>query len=257
MYEAAIKIAEHVHYESAGTFEFIVDEQGHFYFLEMNTRLQVEHPVTEWVTGVDLVAWQLHQALGQFQLPDSPERRGSAVEVRLYAEDPQNFLPAPGRIGLIHLPGGPFVRSDSAFSEAGEVSVHYDPMIAKLSVWAPTRDEALARMRVALDEIRIESPRLKNGAKVGSLKTNLAFLKRLVRNASVLEGHTATDLIPKNPDLTAEPSDKVSFEAALAASLFRALQDNQVGEISSTKGESSLWAKQARIETLGKRREYI
>src|SRR6185312_10065730 len=120
MFEAAVRIAESVKYAGAGTFEFIVDGKGAFYFLEMNTRLQVEHPVTEWVTGVDLVAWQLLLAEGEFKLPAIPERKGSAIEVRLYAEDPVTFLPAPGPIGVIEMPTGSFVRSDSAFREAGE-----------------------------------------------------------------------------------------------------------------------------------------
>src|SRR5271154_3000569 len=117
MFAAAVKVAEYVKYAGAGTFEFIVDGSGSFYFLEMNTRLQVEHPVTEWVTGVDLVAWQLLLANGEFKLPaEAPERRGSAIEVRLYAEDPQTFLPAPGKLGRIQLPEGPFVRTDTSFT---------------------------------------------------------------------------------------------------------------------------------------------
>ena len=202
MEEAAVRVAKHVKYAGAGTFEFIVDSQGNFYFLEMNTRLQVEHPVTEWVTGVDLVSWQLMLAAGEFKLPQVPERRGSAIEVRLYAEDPHTFLPAPGPIGLIQLSTGAFVRTDSAFSRAGEVSVHYDPMISKVSVWAPTREEAVQRLRVALDEVRVESPKRNDGTRVGSLRTNLSFLKRLVRNETVISGNTTTDLIARNPDLT-------------------------------------------------------
>ena len=104
MFASAIKIAEHVKYAGAGTLEFIVDGKGNYYFLEMNTRLQVEHPVTEWVTGVDLVAWQLLLVAGELKLPEIPKRQGSSIEVRLYAEDPQNFLPAPGPLGLIDLP---------------------------------------------------------------------------------------------------------------------------------------------------------
>ena len=202
MFEAAVRVAEHVKYAGAGTFEFIVDGQGNFYFLEMNTRLQVEHPVTEWVTGVDLVAWQLLLAAGEFTLPSIPDRRGSAIEVRLYAEDPHTFLPAPGPLGLIQMPTGAFVRSDSAFGSEGEVSVHYDPMIAKISVWAPTREETVDRMRVALDEARVEPPHKPDGTQQGSLRTNLSFLRRLVRNETVRGGNTTTDLIASNPALT-------------------------------------------------------
>lgn len=227
MTAAAIQLAKHVNYASAGTFEFIVDAKGNFYFLEMNTRLQVEHPVTEWVTGVDLVAWQLLLASGEFLLPESPPTRGSSLEVRVYAEDPSTFLPAPGAIGAIELPSGPFVRTDSAFQEPGEVSTHYDPMIAKISVWAPTRDEAVDRLRVALDETRIQPPRRPDGTVMGSLRTNLSFLKKLVRNKTVRSGDTTTDLIAQNPDLTDAQGPALSLEAALASSLHQLLQDSQ------------------------------
>ncbi|MBI2711511.1 MAG: ATP-grasp domain-containing protein [Bdellovibrio sp.] len=232
MQEAAVRVAETVKYAGAGTFEFIVDENGNFYFLEMNTRLQVEHPVTEWVTGVDLVAWQLLLAAGELKLPGVPDARGSSIEVRLYAEDSRTFLPAPGQLGLIHLPNGPFVRSDSAFSEAGEVSVHYDPMIAKLSVWGQTRDEALGRLRVALDEVRIEPPKRLDGTFVGSLRTNLPFLKKLVRNTAVLKGDTATDLISAHPELTATAplgQKVITLEGALAVSIAQILADSESG----------------------------
>jgi acetyl/propionyl-CoA carboxylase alpha subunit len=219
MMEAAVNVAKHVRYASAGTFEFIVDGQGRFYFLEMNTRLQVEHPVTEWVTGVDLVEWQLRLAAAEWVLPSVPEPRGSAIEVRLYAEDPQTFLPAPGLLGLIHLPSGPFVRTDSAFTESGEVSLHYDPMIAKISVWGLSRDQAIDRLRVALDETRVQPPRKSDGAAEGSLRTNLPFLKKLVRNPMVRTGNTTTDLIAINPELTTASTESLTVEAALAISL--------------------------------------
>jgi acetyl-CoA carboxylase biotin carboxylase subunit len=228
MFEAAVRVAEHVKYAGAGTFEFIVDGKGNFYFLEMNTRLQVEHPVTEWVTGVDLVAWQLLLAAGELQLPkEAPERRGSAIEVRLYAEDPVSFLPAPGPLGAIELPSGAFVRSDSAFTGPGEVSTHYDPMISKISVWAPTRSQAVDRMRAALDEARVEPPKRSDGMRIGSLRTNLPFLRRLVRNSMVIAGDTTTDLIPRNPALTAAPPEQASMEGALALALHQMLSESQ------------------------------
>lgn len=246
MYAAAVRVAESVSYAGAGTFEFIVDGKGNFYFLEMNTRLQVEHPVTEWVTGVDLVAWQLLLAAGEWTLPEIPARRGSALEVRLYAEDPHHFLPAPGPLGSIRLPSGPFVRFDSAFTESGEVSVHYDPMIAKISVWAPTRGEAIQRLRVALDETQVQPPLKKDGTTSGSLKTNLPFLKRLVRNPTVIQGNTTTDLIAKNTDLTAKESTDPSLEAALAASLTQILgEGNQ--ELKTATANSN-WVQISRRE---------
>jgi acetyl-CoA carboxylase biotin carboxylase subunit len=261
MAESAVRVAKHVRYAGAGTFEFVTDSEGNFYFLEMNTRLQVEHPVSEWVTGVDLVAWQLLLAAGEFALPSqAPARRGSAIEVRLYAEDPTNFLPAPGPLGRIQLPTGAFVRSDAAFSEAGEVSVHYDPMIAKISVWGQTRDEAIQRLRVALDETRVEPPKKGPGISQGSLKTNLSFLKRLVRNPQVISGDTATDLISLNPELVAPEGSEPSFEEAVAVSLFHLLQEGAtglsgaaggtlgVGTSDSSGKTGTLWGQVARRE---------
>ena len=250
MCEAAVRAAKHVRYAGAGTFEFIVDGKGNFYFLEMNTRLQVEHPVTEWVTGVDLVAWQLLLAAGEFTLPQIPERRGSAIEVRLYAEDPRTFLPAPGPLGLIQMPSGSFVRTDSAFTEAGEVSLNYDPMIAKISVWAPTRPQAVDRLRVALDETRVEPPKKADGTRVGSLRTNLEFLQRLVRNETAIGGDTTTDLIARNPDLTKPLAAEPTEEAALAAALFQVL--NEMGGSSAKEtaqaAPSSNWSQISRRE---------
>lgn len=237
MFTAALKITSHVNYAGAGTLEFIVDGAGHFYFLEMNTRLQVEHPVTEWVTGSDLVAMQLLLATGELTAGakklETPTRSGASIEVRIYAEDPRSFLPAPGPIGRIHFPYGPSVRVDTALTEAGEVSMHYDPMIAKVSVWAKTREEAIGRLRVALDETRIEPPKKWDGSKRGSLKTNLEFLQKLIRNPQVLGGNTTTDLIAANPELTMELSPEViahavTVEEAIALSLHQLLLEQSL-----------------------------
>jgi acetyl-CoA carboxylase biotin carboxylase subunit len=160
MGEAAVAAARAVGYTNAGTVEFLFDERsGEFYFLEMNTRLQVEHPVTEMVTGLDLVAWQIKIAQGE-ALPASFERiepRGHAVEVRLYAEDPyRGFAPSPGTIRALRLPEGPGVRNDCGVYGGSEVTVHYDPMLAKLICWGEDRAQALARLGRALEELRIE-----------------------------------------------------------------------------------------------------
>ncbi len=246
MLQDAVRIAQSIEYAGAGTFEFIVDSHGNYYFLEMNTRLQVEHPVTEWVTGVDLVAWQLQLAAGEFILPESPPRRGSSIEVRLYAEDPCTFLPAPGRLGAIQLPAGPFVRIDSAMTQAGEMSSFYDPMIAKISVWAPTRAQAIERLRVALDETQVRPPKRRDETQVGSLRTNLLFLKRLLCNVDVKSGHTTTDLISKYPDLTTPPGSQITCEGAIAISLAQVLGDSQVALSFSHK--DSVWSEVARRE---------
>jgi len=165
MGEAAVAAASAVGYSNAGTVEFLLAADGSFYFLEMNTRLQVEHPVTELVTGLDLVAAQIRVAEGE---PLGPELaaiaeagpRGHAVEVRIYAEDPfARFAPSPGRIERLRLPQGPGVRNDFGVYEGDEVTIHYDPMLGKLVVWAADRPAALARLGRALAELRIEGPR--------------------------------------------------------------------------------------------------
>jgi acetyl-CoA carboxylase, biotin carboxylase subunit len=161
MGEIAVRAARAVDYVGAGTVEFLLDESGRFYFLEMNTRLQVEHPITELVTGIDLVRWQIEVAAGS-PLPLAQERivrRGAAVECRVYAEDPVSFLPSPGRIGVYREPSGPGVRVDSGVESGSEVTPLYDPLLAKLCAFGADRAEALARMRRALGEYVILGPR--------------------------------------------------------------------------------------------------
>jgi acetyl-CoA/propionyl-CoA carboxylase biotin carboxyl carrier protein len=154
--EAALALAKEAAYLSAGTVEFIVDEDGSFYFLEMNTRLQVEHPVTEMVTGLDLVALQLQVALGE-RVEIASEPRGHAIECRLNAENPyRKFLPGPGRLAVYREPGGPFVRVDSGFAQGKEIPKDYDSLFAKLIVWGEDRERARRRMLRALREFRVE-----------------------------------------------------------------------------------------------------
>jgi acetyl-CoA carboxylase biotin carboxylase subunit len=159
MGETAVRAARAAGYVNAGTCEFLLDRDGNFYFLEMNTRLQVEHPVTELVTGIDLVEWQLRIASGE-PLPfrqDEIVPRGWAIECRITSEDPaNNFLPSTGRITYLRVPGGPGVRWDGGIGIGSEVSLYYDPMLAKLIVWAPTREAAIARMHRALLELTVE-----------------------------------------------------------------------------------------------------
>jgi acetyl-CoA carboxylase biotin carboxylase subunit len=159
MGETAVRAAAAAGYVNAGTCEFLLDATNEFYFLEMNTRLQVEHPVTELVTGLDLVQWQLRVAAGE-RLPFRQEEivpRGWAMECRITSEDPANgFLPSTGRVRYLHLPSGPGVRWDGGIESGSEVTLHYDPMLAKLIVWAPSRELAIARMHRALSELVIE-----------------------------------------------------------------------------------------------------
>lgn len=155
--EVATHVVEKMRYANAGTLEFLGDDEGGFYFLEMNTRLQVEHPVTEWVTGLDLVEWQLRVAAGERlrQGPLAAEQRGHSIEVRVYAETPFDYLPTGGRVEALQLPSGPFVRVDSSIYGGYDVPTEYDPTLMKLSVWGGNRSEAVARLRGALDELRI------------------------------------------------------------------------------------------------------
>ncbi len=158
MGEVAVKAARAVSYRGAGTIEFLVDAHRNFYFLEMNTRLQVEHPVTELCTGLDLVRMQLQVAQGE-PLPLRQEevvRRGHAIEARVYAEDPaRNFMPCPGRISYLRVPAGPGIRDDSGVYTGWAVPTFYDPMLSKLLAWAPTRDQAIARLKRALSEYAV------------------------------------------------------------------------------------------------------
>jgi len=159
MAEVAVKACRAVGYRGAGTLEFLFDEDGNFYFMEMNTRLQVEHPITEMVTGVDLVKWQIRIAAGA-TLPFSNEDivpAGHSIECRINAENPyQNFRPSCGKIGMLHVPGGPWVRFDTAIYQGYTIPPYYDSLIGKLIVYAKTRDEAIRKMKAALCELIVE-----------------------------------------------------------------------------------------------------
>ena len=211
MGEAAVAAAKAVNYVGAGTVEFIVGPDGTFFFMEMNTRLQVEHPVTEETLGLDLVEWQLRIAAGEV-LPLQQEQihaRGHAIEVRLYAEDPdQNFLPGSGKLRTLKLPAASrHVRLDGGVVEGDTVTIFYDPMIAKLIVYDTDRTQALQRLREALAECDIVGP-----------KSNIAFLERLIRHPVVVEARIDTGYLDRHLDefLTGDvaPSDHVLFAAA-------------------------------------------
>ena len=211
MGEVAVRAAKSVGYVGAGTIEMLYDSASRgFYFLEMNTRLQVEHPVTELVTGVDLVHWQLTVAQGQ-RLPlaqDAIPRRGAAIECRVYAEDPVKFLPSPGTITSLRVPSGPGVRDDSGVAEGSVISVHYDPMISKLCTWADTREAAIGRMRRALAEYH-----------VGGIRTNLPFHRQVMRHAAFIAGDYDTGFIERHKAelAPAAPDEETATLAAIAA----------------------------------------
>ncbi|WP_071395013.1 acetyl-CoA carboxylase biotin carboxylase subunit [Bacillus tuaregi] len=188
MGEAAVKAAKSIGYQNAGTIEFLVDEEQNFYFLEMNTRLQVEHPVTEEITGLDLVEQQLHIAAGE-ALTFSQEkikREGHAIEVRIYAEDPKTFFPSPGKITKLELPNGPGVRHELAIHGQSAVTPFYDPMIAKLVVKGSNRDEAINRLQAALADYQIEG-----------IKTNIPMLQEVIAHSAFYSGDTTTDFVNK------------------------------------------------------------
>jgi acetyl/propionyl-CoA carboxylase alpha subunit len=187
MGEAACEAARAVDYVGAGTVEFLVTPTGEFFFLEMNTRIQVEHPVTEMVTGVDIVREQLRIAAGEPMSCGELQMRGHAIEVRLYAEDPaNNFLPCIGELAVFLPPEGPGVRLDTGVRQGDSVTPDYDPMLAKLIVWAPSRTEALQRMSRALDEFVVLG-----------CTTNLRFLRELCDHPDVVDGWTTTDMIER------------------------------------------------------------
>ena len=213
MGEVAVRAARSVGYVGAGTIEMLFDQASRsFYFLEMNTRLQVEHPVTELITGVDLVRWQIRVAEGH-PLPLTQEqivRRGAAIECRVYAEDAVKFLPSPGTITSLRVPSGPGVRDDSGVVAGSVISVYYDPMISKLCVWAADRPAAIDRMRRALDEYQ-----------VGGIKTNLAFHRRAMRHPAFIAGDYDTGFIDKHKAGAdpAPPRPHVLDDAALVAAV--------------------------------------
>jgi acetyl-CoA carboxylase biotin carboxylase subunit len=212
---AALKVAGAVGYTNAGTVEFLVDQAGAFYFLEMNTRLQVEHPVTELTTGVDVVKEQIRVAAGlPLSFGPGVRQQGHAIECRICAEDPDaNFAPALGRIEALQLPGGPSVRLDSALAPGLEVTRYYDPMLAKLSVAGPDRPTAIARMIQALSEL-----------KIAGVKTNVSFLRRVLLSAPFQAGDYSTSLIPElqHPGSAGEAEDLAIVAGVVLEHLDRA-----------------------------------
>ena len=247
MGEAAVKAAQAIGYVGAGTVEFLLDARGQFFFMEMNTRLQVEHPVTEAITGLDLVAWQIRVARGE-PLPitqDQVPRNGHAIEVRLYAEDTeQDFMPASGTLHLYQEPAaGPGRRVDSGIIEGDSVSPFYDPMLAKLIAWGETREEARLRLLAMLAETA-----------VGGFKTNLGFLQRVLAHPSFAAAELDTGFIPRHhavllPALNELPEAfwQLAGEAMLQSEAARSRADDAHSPWSNNAGWRSASAAQVSL----------
>jgi acetyl-CoA carboxylase, biotin carboxylase subunit len=251
MGEVAVRVAQAASYTNAGTIEFLVDQQKNFYFLEMNTRLQVEHPVTELTTGLDLVHLQIRIAAGE-ELPFKQEDvclRGHAIECRIYAEDPDNnFFPSPGKISLLLLPSGPGIRRDSGMYEGWTVPIDYDPLLAKLIGYGTDREQAASRLRRALNEYF-----------VGGIKTNLSLFRRILNDEDFKAGKLDTGFLDRmlaRRAETASADGKSAEIAAIAAGLFAVLDPGTVGSTNGNSNaadverETSSWRKVARAEAL-------
>jgi acetyl-CoA carboxylase biotin carboxylase subunit len=247
MAECAARVARAVGYTNAGTIEFLLDERGQFYFLEMNARLQVEHPITEAVTGLDLVQWQIRIAQGE-RLTIAPERaitpRAHAIECRIYAEDPDaGFLPSPGLVRALSVPSGPGIRDDRGVAPGFEVPLFYDSLISKLIVWGESRPEAIQRLSRALDEYRV----------IG-VRTTVPFFQWLIRQTEFLDARFDTTyldrvLAGRTGRPFVEPTEAEEAEAAIAAALgawFRA--HRAVADTPAADGGA--WRRAARTEAL-------
>jgi acetyl-CoA carboxylase biotin carboxylase subunit len=248
MTSAAVSVAKAVGYTNAGTIEFLLDEDGRFYFLEMNTRLQVEHPITEMVTGLDLVRWQIRIARGErLDLDPAPLLRpnGHAIECRIYAEDPDNnFLPSPGRIQQLRVPAGPGIRDDSGATAGLDVPIFYDPMISKLVAWAEDRPFAIARMRRALGEYLVTG-----------IRTTVPFFSWLLSQPDFQAGRFHTTYLDdvlkaRNGRPFVESSPAVEEIAAIAAALEAVMSPSALAvDAPDADGlRAGRWRAQARTE---------
>jgi acetyl-CoA carboxylase, biotin carboxylase subunit len=250
MGEVAVRVAQAASYTNAGTVEFLVDQEKSFYFLEMNTRLQVEHPVTELVTGLDLVHLQIRIAAGE-KLPFRQEDisiRGHAIECRIYAEDPDNnYFPSPGKITLLLAPSGPGIRRDSGMYEGWSVPIDYDPLLAKLIGYGTDREQAISRLIRALNEYF-----------VGGIKTNISLFRRILRDAEFCAGRLDTGFLDRMlARKEMKTADSGADVAAVAAGIFAALGatvpnlgDRNGSGQSATELRESKWKSASRREAL-------
>lgn len=249
--EAACEVARSIKYRGAGTVEFLVDGEEQFYFMEMNTRLQVEHPVTEQITGLDLVAWQLKIAANE-PLPltqDKIQSSGHAIECRIYAEDPyQDFIPSIGQINFLQEPSGDGIRIDTGIQLSSQITMYYDPMIAKLIAWGANREEALSRIEQALSHYFI-----------GGVKTNIPFLQAICHHSHFKEVKLSTDFLSKEDIKIATPDYEIALLMAVSfdyLTMVNSIQDPLLEEAFAWQSQvSSHWIwryqnKEAVIETL-------
>jgi acetyl-CoA carboxylase biotin carboxylase subunit len=259
MGEVAVKVAQAANYTNAGTVEFLVEGKKNFYFLEMNTRLQVEHPVTELTTGLDLVHLQIRIAAGEKLLftQSDVQIRGHAIECRIYAEDPDNnYFPSPGKITLLLEPSGPGIRRDSGMYEGWNVPMDYDPLLAKLIGYGSDREQAIMRLERALGEYF-----------VGGIKTNISLFQRILRDADFQEGKLDTGYLDRllakgNQDEASNSPDPqieaLEIVAAIAAGMFAVLDPasprtrngNVIATGSGPASVPSNWKQKGRSEAL-------
>ncbi|HZQ67010.1 MAG TPA: acetyl-CoA carboxylase biotin carboxylase subunit [Terriglobales bacterium] len=253
MGEIAVRVAKAGNYTNAGTVEFLSDQHKNFYFLEMNTRLQVEHPVTELITGLDLVHLQIRIAAGE-KLPftqNDIQIRGHAIECRIYAEDPDNnYFPSPGKISLLLAPAGPGIRRDSGMYEGWNVPIDYDPLLAKLIGYGTDRQQAISRLVRALNEYF-----------VGGIKTNISLFRRILHDPDFNAGKLDTGFLDRLLKTPPEPAKREDADvAAIAAGLFAMLEPGAIsssatalpanGHAPQANGASSSWKRSARLEAL-------
>lgn len=246
MGEVAVEAARACGYTNAGTVEFLVDADKNFYFLEMNTRLQVEHPITEMITGVDLVERQIRIAEGEALTSEPIPRRGAAVECRIYAEDPaNNFLPCPGLIQAMSEPGGPGIRNDSGVYAGFTIPMQYDPMISKLVVHGETRRQALTRMLRALEEYHLLG-----------IRANISYLRRIIMHPEFISGDYDTHFIPRHQesllagDAESSQEESIALVTAGILSLMRAKRQSPQAP-SERKPGTSAWKLSGRVKDQG------
>ncbi|HKG91985.1 MAG TPA: acetyl-CoA carboxylase biotin carboxylase subunit [Gemmatimonadaceae bacterium] len=246
MGQTAVAAARAADYVNAGTCEFLLDRGGEFYFLEMNTRIQVEHPVTELVIGIDLVQWQIRIAAGE-RLPfvqEEIEPRGWAIECRITSEDAANgFLPSTGRVDYLHVPSGPGVRWDGGIETGSVVGLHYDPMLAKLIVWARTREQAVARMRRALLELTIDG-----------VESSREFHLRVMDHPDYRTGDVSIQWLEQHlPELTSAPAPPAGVRAAAIAAALLAERE-RAGRNRPAAGNGAAAARPSAADAGGWRR---